>query len=499
MKRILAGIIFILAATSAHAQQPGGDQVFPRPLRITFSTPGTPALRNEGESLFKGIFVLDNDPILTNDQLAPSPSIELHTKYDATVGAGTSFLHDSFSIFATRPAQTGEARLYLGLTAGGNGGITIVDRGLQLPASATAPPLSQSGQARFYYDSVGGAVRLSLNGAAYSDLLSGTLPTNSVTTGNIVNGTILFADWNQNGCGVGTIPKWNGTAWACAGDDTSPGGNSWLTVGNTLGAAGTLGSIDAFDVNLIRGNVAVGSWQSDGIHTPLQFTSDRTGANSIGFNSSASTIGANFGYVQFINRTSTLPTIGVSQSAIIMDNGVLKANQAGAGWVSLLTPVVRTMAVFRPSDAEQPATNFGTFGSRNNHPILAFDAATIETVYFTGVIPEWYDNSTGIDVQVFWVAATAVTGNAIWTAAIELMDGSTDIDADSFGTVISRTQTAPGTSGVTATAIMSFTRAQADNITAGSPFRVRITRDASNAGDTMAGDAQLTSVQVRTQ
>lgn len=35
---------------------------------------------------------------------------------------------------------------------------------------------------------------------------------NSITSNHIQNGTILFADWNQNSATTGQVPKWNGTA-----------------------------------------------------------------------------------------------------------------------------------------------------------------------------------------------------------------------------------------------------------------------------------------------
>lgn len=48
-----------------------------------------------------------------------------------------------------------------------------------------------------------------------------TLADNAVTTGKILDGTILFADISQNACGSNQIMKWNGSAWACANDDNT--------------------------------------------------------------------------------------------------------------------------------------------------------------------------------------------------------------------------------------------------------------------------------------
>ncbi len=63
---------------------------------------------------------------------------------------------------------------------------------------------------------------------------------NSVTSAMIVNGTILFADMGQNGCANGQVMKWNGSAWACAGDDAGAGadnlGNHTATQNIRLGA-----------------------------------------------------------------------------------------------------------------------------------------------------------------------------------------------------------------------------------------------------------------------
>jgi hypothetical protein len=76
---------------------------------------------------------------------------------------------------------------------------------------------------------------------------------NSVTSAMIANGAIAFADWAQNGCTANQIPKWNGTAWACAADaDTDTVG--WALTGNAGTVAGTsyLGTSDdvALDIRV---------------------------------------------------------------------------------------------------------------------------------------------------------------------------------------------------------------------------------------------------------
>lgn len=45
----------------------------------------------------------------------------------------------------------------------------------------------------------------------------------SIDTSEIVNNTIVFADWASNGCLNGEIPKYNGSAWVCASDTVGSG------------------------------------------------------------------------------------------------------------------------------------------------------------------------------------------------------------------------------------------------------------------------------------
>ena len=47
-------------------------------------------------------------------------------------------------------------------------------------------------------------------------LIAADLP--SITSAMITNGTVAFADWSDNGCASGEIPKSNGTSWECGTD-----------------------------------------------------------------------------------------------------------------------------------------------------------------------------------------------------------------------------------------------------------------------------------------
>src|SRR5262245_14780074 len=149
------------------------------------------------------------------------------------------------------------------------------------------------------------------------------------------------------------------------------------------------------------------------------------------------------------------------------------------------------LAVFMPADNEPPAASYATLDYRNQHPTLDFDAAADESAVFSSVMPRHYANGS-INVNIFWAATSATSGTTRWQVAFELMTGL-DLDADSFATALSGGSTCSATNGVAVTTTITLTRAQAASVTAGSPFRLKLTRDAdaTTGTDDMAGDAEL--------
>lgn len=157
-----------------------------------------------------------------------------------------------------------------------------------------------------------------------------------------------------------------------------------------------------------------------------------------------------------------------------------------------------TLCVFTPLHNEPPSSNYATADLRNGHPVLDFDAATDEDAIFTSVLPRHYAGG-GLTVTIIWAATSATTGNVIWNSAIERLDTGTDIDADSFATAqASAASATSATSGApTYTTITHSSGANMDSLAAGEAFRIKITRDANNASDTMTGDAELIAVEIK--
>ena len=156
----------------------------------------------------------------------------------------------------------------------------------------------------------------------------------------------------------------------------------------------------------------------------------------------------------------------------------------------------KTITSFRPTDAQPPAANFATLDTRNSVAVLEFDGgSTDESTVFVGVIPEAAVLTGGLMVRIIWAADTATSGAVRWGVQFERM--TTDLDSDSFDTATEANSTTSGTSGVPN--ILEITATSIDSLTAGDGYRIKIYREASDTGnDTMAGDAQLVVVELRT-
>ena len=160
-----------------------------------------------------------------------------------------------------------------------------------------------------------------------------------------------------------------------------------------------------------------------------------------------------------------------------------------------------TLAVFTPLHNEPPATIFATLDTRNNIPVLDFDAATDEEAVFGGFLPDNYAGG-GLTVTLVWMGSTATSGNTVWEVSIERhSDDDVDLDSDSFAASNNGGQDlAPTVSGEVSYDDVTFTDgADMDSLAANESFRLKVRRDAdsTNATDDMAGDAELMRVIVK--
>jgi hypothetical protein len=154
-----------------------------------------------------------------------------------------------------------------------------------------------------------------------------------------------------------------------------------------------------------------------------------------------------------------------------------------------------TLGVWGAIAASPPAAAFATLDVRNGHVVLDFDAGADEAMVFAGVYPAHYAGGA-LNVDLFWAATSATSGNVKWLVAIENTSPS-DLDADAFGSASSATGSASATNGVVTKTTVSVSASNAGSPQAGDAFRVKVTRDADDASDTMAGDAELLAVHLR--
>jgi hypothetical protein len=157
-----------------------------------------------------------------------------------------------------------------------------------------------------------------------------------------------------------------------------------------------------------------------------------------------------------------------------------------------------TLLIFTPLHNEPPSTNPATLDTRNQHPVLDFDASTNEDAVFSAVMPRSYAATTGITVYIHYAMSSATSGDVDWDVAFERIgDQQQDIDSDSFAAANSvDNTTVPGTSGNVDIVNVTFTDgADMDSVAVGEGFRMKITRDA--ASDTATGDAELRFVEIK--
>jgi hypothetical protein len=160
----------------------------------------------------------------------------------------------------------------------------------------------------------------------------------------------------------------------------------------------------------------------------------------------------------------------------------------------------QTLLSCSPLDDEPPSSNYATFDVRNGHPVLVFPDAVVYVAIFTGVMPRRYGGG-GITILINWTNSTTSTNKVCFSATLERVDvGTTDLDADSFGTQVIDTTgvAANATSGIQSqTSIALTTGANMDSVVAGDCFRLKITRETGQANDTQAGDAQIVSIEIK--
>jgi len=155
-----------------------------------------------------------------------------------------------------------------------------------------------------------------------------------------------------------------------------------------------------------------------------------------------------------------------------------------------------TRAILTPLSAEFPSSNYPAMSLVNTRPVLAFDATTSETAYWTLIAPQ---GMTGTKTAVItYMMASATTGGVAFDVAVEAITDAdaTDLDAGtSFAAVNAGTATVPGTAGYIDQ--ISVTLTNDDSVAVADYVRLSLARDVADAADTATGDCYVLAVELR--
>ena len=384
---------------------------------------------------------------------------------DTTVAAGSYGSASLVPVITVDAAGRITAASTAAVSGGGGGTVTSVTGTAPITSSGgTTPAISISAATTSAAGSMSGADKTKLDGIA------------SGATANSSDATLLA--------------RANHTGTQAASTITGLGGAATLNVGTTTG------TVAAGDDSRITGALSTATAATT--YQPLTANLTALGANDDAYylgrgnhtgTQAFSTV--SMATARILGRTTAGSgateeiTIGTGLS---LSAGTLTATGGGGG------SGTKTLERFTPRDNQPPAVNFATLNTRNSVAVLEFDAATQESSTFVGVIPEGANLASGLLVRIWWMGATATTGNVRWGASFEAT--GTDLDTDSFDTVTQVTSAASGTSGVETVAEITCTAI--DSLAAGNRFRLRVDRIAADAGnDTMTGDAQMVAAEVR--
>lgn len=156
------------------------------------------------------------------------------------------------------------------------------------------------------------------------------------------------------------------------------------------------------------------------------------------------------------------------------------------------------LADFFPLGNQPSTANFATIDTRNAQYVLDFDASTNEHgCWHLGTLRNYA--GSGMTVTLLCAMTSATTGAVVLSVSVERQLAGTDsIATDSFATAVNSSAiNVPATNGVVFEVAIALSNSQIDSVVNGDRWRLKVTRLASDAGDTAAGDLEFISGEVR--
>jgi len=154
-----------------------------------------------------------------------------------------------------------------------------------------------------------------------------------------------------------------------------------------------------------------------------------------------------------------------------------------------------SLLVFDSLSNRPPAANYATIDLRNGFVLLDFDDTTDETARFHAVLPSHYGGGQVLAV-ITWTSSSAISGDALLRVETTRLSSGVNIDTlPAVGGSDEVTTTAPTTSGQLV--ISQSSPLAVGGAVAGDLLLVSLIRVASLSSDTLSGDVELVSLEIR--
>lgn len=154
-----------------------------------------------------------------------------------------------------------------------------------------------------------------------------------------------------------------------------------------------------------------------------------------------------------------------------------------------------TLLTFDPLSNRPPMTDFASVDLRGEFVVLDFDASTSEAAQFHAIVPSHYSGGD-FSAVLTWTSSTATSGNAKLRVELTRLSAGVNLGAlPAAGGSAELVVAAPSTNGDLM--VGSTDPIAVSGLTPGDTLRVLVIRLATDTADTMAGDLELVSLELR--
>lgn len=154
-----------------------------------------------------------------------------------------------------------------------------------------------------------------------------------------------------------------------------------------------------------------------------------------------------------------------------------------------------SLLVFDPLSNRPPTANYASVDLRSGFVVLDFDDTTDEKALFHAVLPSHYSGGQLLAV-VTWTSSTATTGDVQFRVEATRLSSGANLDAlPAVSGSGDMTDTAPATSGQLM--VLPSPSLSVGGAVAGDLLLIGLTRLASTGADTLTGDTEVVSLEIR--